>query len=107
MTGGRLDVFGEPLTTRRRTRGRVSHIGYVFQDPAASFNPLLTVADSIAEPLTVHRRELGAAAIRAEADALLESVHLPRGYGHRYPHELSGGQRQRAALARALALRPR
>ncbi|MFJ9567328.1 dipeptide ABC transporter ATP-binding protein [Streptomyces fuscichromogenes] len=106
VTGGRLEVFGEALTTRRRTRGRSGHIGYVFQDPAASFNPLLTIADSIAEPLIVHRRELGAKAIRAEAEALLESVHLPRAYADRYPHELSGGQRQRAALARALALRP-
>lgn len=105
-TGGELAVFGEPLTARRRTRGRAGHIGYVFQDPAASFNPLLTIADSIAEPLTVHRRELGAAAIRTEAEALLESVHLPRTYADRYPHELSGGQRQRAALARALALQP-
>ncbi|WP_316764574.1 ABC transporter ATP-binding protein [Streptomyces herbicida] len=106
VTGGRLDVFGEQLTTRRRTRGRAGHIGFVFQDPATSFNPLLTIADSIAEPLNVHRRELGAKAIRAEAEALLESVHLPRSYADRYPHELSGGQRQRAALARALALRP-
>ena len=105
-TGGELTVFGEPLTTRRRTRGRAGHIGYVFQDPAASFNPLLTIGDSIAEPLTVHRRELGAAAIRAETEALLNSVHLPSSYGDRYPYELSGGQRQRAALARALALRP-
>ncbi|MET8856056.1 ABC transporter ATP-binding protein [Streptomyces sp. NPDC004579] len=107
VTGGELDVFGEPLTSRRRARGRAGHIGYVFQDPAASFNPLLTVADSVAEPLAVHRRELTAAAIRAEAEALLEAVHLPRAHADRYPHELSGGQRQRAALARALALRPR
>ncbi|MFF4258661.1 dipeptide ABC transporter ATP-binding protein [Streptomyces sp. NPDC001663] len=106
VTGGQLDVFGEQLTTRRRIRRRPGHIGYVFQDPAASFNPLLTVADSIAEPLIVHRRKLGAQAVRAEAEALLESVHLPRSYADRYPHELSGGQRQRAALARALALRP-
>ncbi|MET9896064.1 ABC transporter ATP-binding protein [Streptomyces sp. NPDC006465] len=105
-TGGELTVFGQPLQARRRTRGRAGHIGYVFQDPAASFNPLLTIGDSIAEPLAVHRRELGATAIRTETETLLESVHLPRGYAGRYPHELSGGQRQRAALARALALRP-
>ncbi|MFI0967918.1 dipeptide ABC transporter ATP-binding protein [Streptomyces sp. NPDC021080] len=106
VTGGELDVFGTPLTTRRRARSRSGHIGYVFQDPAASFNPLLTVADSVAEPLLVHRRELTAAEVRAETETLLESVHLPRAYAGRYPHELSGGQRQRAALARALALRP-
>ncbi|MEU6372849.1 ABC transporter ATP-binding protein [Streptomyces sp. NPDC046909] len=105
-SGGRLDVFGEPLDRRRAARTRTGRIGYVFQDPATSFNPLLTIADSIAEPLTVHRRELGAEAIRARAEELLDSVHLPRAYADRYPHELSGGQRQRAALARALALRP-
>ena len=87
VTGGQLDVFGEQLPIRRRTRTRsqAGRIGYVFQDPAASFNPLLTVADSIAEPLIVHRRELGAKAVRAEAEALLESVHLPRSYADRYP----------------------
>ncbi|WP_051900664.1 ATP-binding cassette domain-containing protein [Streptomyces aureus] len=106
VTGGELDVFGVSRTARRRPRDRAGHIGYVFQDPAAAFNPLLTVADSVAEPLAVHRRDLTAAAIRAETEALLESVHLPRAYADRYPHELSGGQRQRAALARALALRP-
>ncbi|MGY5012552.1 dipeptide ABC transporter ATP-binding protein [Streptomyces sp. 900105755] len=118
VTGGQLELFGEPLprTSRKskparltrtprksRTAGR---IGYVFQDPATSFNPLLTIAESVAEPLVVHRRELGAREIRARAEALLEAVHLPRAYADRYPHELSGGQRQRAGLARALALRP-
>ncbi|KUN29511.1 glutathione ABC transporter ATP-binding protein [Streptomyces antibioticus] len=105
VTGGRLELFGEPLTRKRKAvAGR---IGYVFQDPATSFNPLLTITDSIAEPLVVHRRELGAKEIRTQAEALLEAVHLPRAYADRYPHELSGGQRQRASLARALALRPK
>ncbi len=115
VTGGQLELFGEPLTRKSqksrkprpsgkpRTAGR---IGYVFQDPATSFNPLLTIAESIAEPLVVHRRELGAKEIRAQAESLLEAVRLPRAYASRYPHELSGGQRQRAGLARALALRP-
>ncbi|MFF2463652.1 dipeptide ABC transporter ATP-binding protein [Streptomyces mirabilis] len=104
VTGGRLELFGEPLTRKPGTAGR---IGYVFQDPATSFNPLLTIAESVAEPLVVHRRELSAKEIRGQAEALLEAVHLPRAYADRYPHELSGGQRQRASLARALALRPK
>ncbi|WP_046727054.1 dipeptide ABC transporter ATP-binding protein [Streptomyces humi] len=103
VTSGELELFGAPLTRRRGSAGR---IGYVFQDPATSFDPLLTIAESVAEPLVVHRRELGAKEIRARAGALLEAVQLPRGLADRYPHELSGGQRQRAALARALALRP-
>ena len=115
VNAGELDVLGEPLAARGRLRrarrataaSRAGQIGFVFQDPATSFNPQLSIADCVGEPLAVHRRELGAAVRRAEVDALLESVQLPRGYGARYPHELSGGERQRAALARALALRPR
>jgi peptide/nickel transport system ATP-binding protein len=108
VTAGELDVLGEPLGEgRRRKRGHAGNIGFVFQDPATSFNPLLTIAESVAEPLIVHRRELGPRAIRAEAESFLDAVHLPpRTYADRYPHELSGGQRQRAGLARALALRP-
>ncbi|WNI17539.1 ABC transporter ATP-binding protein [Actinacidiphila sp. ITFR-21] len=111
ISGGALTVLGEPLPVRRRARGttvssRAGRIGFVFQDPAASFNPLLTIGDCVAEPLLVHRRELGRPAIRAQVGELLDSVHLPAGYADRYPHELSGGQRQRASLARALALRP-
>ncbi|MEV6765942.1 ABC transporter ATP-binding protein [Streptomyces sp. NPDC051105] len=106
VTGGRLELFGEPLTRTSRKSRTAGRIGFVFQDPATSFNPLLTIAESIAEPLVVHRRELGAKEIRAQAESLLEAVRLPRAYADRYPHELSGGQRQRAGLARALALRP-
>ena len=104
VTSGQLELFGEPLTGKRKTAGR---IGYVFQDPATSFNPLLTIAESIAEPLVVHRHELGAKEIREQAETLLEAVPLPRAYADRYPHALSGGQRQRASLARALVLRPK
>ncbi|MFC9330381.1 dipeptide ABC transporter ATP-binding protein [Kitasatospora sp. NPDC057015] len=115
VSSGELDVLGEPLASRGRLRrarrstagSRAGQIGFVFQDPATSFNPLLTIADCVGEPLAVHRRDLGGQAIRAEVESLLESVQLPRAYAARHPHELSGGERQRASLARALALRPR
>ncbi len=81
-------------------------IGFVFQDPATSFNPLLTIAECIAEPLVVHRRVSGARSARTRVNELLDAVQLPTAFGDRYPHELSGGQRQRASLARALALDP-
>jgi peptide/nickel transport system ATP-binding protein len=81
-------------------------IGFVFQDPAASFNPQLTIGECIAEPMLIHTRP-SAAQARKRVGELLESVQLPASYAGRYPHELSGGQRQRASLARALSLNPR
>ncbi len=81
-------------------------IGFVFQDPAASFNPHLTIGECVAEPFVIHRKEMSGAEQRAKEFELLDSVQLPAAYAARYPHELSGGQRQRASLARALALDP-
>src|SRR3712207_3355733 len=82
-------------------------IGFVFQDPAASFNPLLTIAQAVAEPLIVHGKARDVSSARDRVDELLEAVQLPRPYGDRFPHELSGGQRQRATLARSLARSPK
>jgi peptide/nickel transport system ATP-binding protein len=108
VTGGSLQVLGVEMNgvKERKVRPIRSRVGFVFQDPATSFNPLLTIAECVAEPLVVHGRARDARAARAKVDELLESVQLPRAYGDRYPHELSGGQRQRASLARALALDP-
>jgi peptide/nickel transport system ATP-binding protein len=108
ITGGSLEVLGhEMLGIRERAFKPVrSDIGFVFQDPASSFNPLLTIAQCVAEPLVVHKRSKNAASARKRVDELLEAVQLPKAFGDRYPHELSGGQRQRASLARALALEP-
>ena len=109
VTGGSLTVLGQEMlgVKERRFRPLRSDIGFVFQDPATSFNPLLTIAECVAEPLIVHRRVSDARAARARVDELLEAVQLPRAFGDRFPHELSGGQRQRASLARALALQPK
>lgn len=108
VTGGSLRVLGHELRGMRERdfRPARSNIGFVFQDPASSFNPLLTIAQCVAEPLIVHGRAGDAAAARPRVDELLEAVQLPRTFGDRYPHELSGGQRQRASLARSLALEP-
>ena len=81
-------------------------IGFVFQDPASSFNPLLTIADASPSRWSCTGGPPTPRAARARVDELLEAVQLPSAYGDRYPHELSGGQRQRASLARALALDP-
>lgn len=108
VTGGSLRVLGnEMLGIRERNfKPHRSDIGFVFQDPASSFNPLLTIAECVAEPLLVHHRARDVAAARPRVDELLEAVQLPKAFGDRYPHELSGGQRQRASLARSLALEP-
>ncbi|MEV7974112.1 ABC transporter ATP-binding protein [Cellulomonas sp. NPDC089187] len=108
VTGGSLSVLGTEMNGVRERDFRPvrRRIGFVFQDPATSFNPLLTIAQCVAEPLVVHGKARSAEEARARVDELLESVQLPPAYGDRFPHELSGGQRQRASLARAIALDP-
>ncbi len=79
----------------------------IFQDPYSSLNPRYTVFQSVAEPLTNHRRlgrqELFAAVCEALARAELKP---PASFVYSFPHQLSGGQRQRVAIARAIALHP-
>jgi peptide/nickel transport system ATP-binding protein len=108
VTGGSLSVLGHEMLGIREKEFKPlrSDIGFVFQDPASSFNPLLTIAECVAEPLLVHKKAGDVAAARPRVNELLEAVQLPRAFGDRYPHELSGGQRQRASLARSLALDP-
>ncbi|MBV7362832.1 ABC transporter ATP-binding protein [Actinomycetaceae bacterium TAE3-ERU4] len=108
VTGGSLNVLGCEMkeAKERDFRPIRSRIGYVFQDPAASFNPLLTIGECIAEPLIIHGHVNDVRAARPRVNELLDAVELASTYADRYPHELSGGQRQRASLARALALGP-
>ncbi|WP_328656592.1 dipeptide ABC transporter ATP-binding protein [Nocardia salmonicida] len=107
-TSGRVELQGVVLAglSRRELRGLRKHVALVHQDVSASLDPRRTVADSIGEPLQVHRAASGTL-LRAKVANLLESVRLPKDYAQRRPGELSGGQRQRVALARALALAPR
>ncbi len=80
-------------------------IGVVFQDPYASLDPRMRVAEIVGEPLRIHG--IGDAASRlAKAGELLAAVGLDPDMAARYPHQFSGGQRQRIAIARALACDP-
>jgi oligopeptide transport system ATP-binding protein len=76
----------------------------VFQDPSSSFNPRMTVASLVAEPMRLAGS--GGRKQRERVGELLPMVGLAAEHAGRYPHELSGGQRQRVGIARALALRP-
>jgi oligopeptide transport system ATP-binding protein len=76
----------------------------VFQDAGSSFNPRMTVASLIAEPM--HLAGASGEECRARVLELLPLVGLAAEHAERYPHDFSGGQRQRIGIARALALRP-
>ena len=108
VSGGSLKVLGVEMNgvKERDFKPKRADIGFVFQDPGSSFNPLMTIAQNVAEPLIVHGKYRDVAEAREYVGDLLEMVQLPRVYMNRFPHELSGGQRQRASLARALALKP-
>jgi microcin C transport system ATP-binding protein len=79
----------------------------VFQDPFGSLSPRMTVAEIIAEGLSVHEPSLTRPERSIRVAMALEEVGLATDIGDRYPHEFSGGQRQRIAIARAMVLKPR
>ena len=85
---------------------RWTDVAMVFQGAMNALNPVKTVGSQIVEPMRFHDTASGAAAEK-EAGELLELVGLPAAAAKRYPHEFSGGMRQRAAIAMALACRPK
>ncbi len=107
-TGGAVHFGGERIDqlSRDQLRPIRRQMQYVFQDPYASLNPMLSVGEAIAEPLHIHGlfEEMGGA---GWINQLLEMVGLSPSVAHRLPREFSGGQKQRISIARALALKPR
>ncbi|BFN37016.1 ABC transporter ATP-binding protein [Fidelibacter multiformis] len=82
-----------------------SDVQMIFQDPYASLNPRMTVAQIISEPLQLHTN-MSKTEQKERVGWLLDKVGLQPEQSRRYPHEFSGGQRQRVGIARALATNP-
>lgn len=108
IKGGRIFFQDRDVTEipERRLRPHRRLVQMIFQDPFASLNPRLTVYETLAEPLLVHR-VLDTSSVPKRVQILMDRVGLAARWMHRYPHEFSGGQRQRIAIARALALQPK
>ena len=106
-SSGSVTILGQSLAgkSRKSTRELRSNLGFVFQDPAGSINPRMSVYDAISEPLKL--RGDSVAEIDKRVAFLIDRVGLAANQLMRKSHELSGGQCQRVAIARALATNPK
>jgi oligopeptide transport system ATP-binding protein len=97
------DIFGLPRSVFRKMRREIQ---IIFQNPYASLNPRLSIAEIVGEPLEIFPDLVPRRGRRARVLELLDRVGLNPDAAGRHPHEFSGGQRQRIGIARALALKP-
>ena len=107
-TTGSIHFQGHDIThiSQHALRPTRRDIQMIFQDPAESLDPRMSVRAIIEEPFAIHG--IGTRGERIQqVNALLDRVGLPISAAERYPFEFSGGQRQRIGIARALALKPK
>jgi oligopeptide transport system ATP-binding protein len=104
---GSVRLLGQNLTTMSSSHVRRMrrHMQFVLQNPYSSLHPRMTIAQTLTEPLRVHR-SVPPNQMRERVAELLELVNMDPAVMHRYPNAFSGGQRQRIVIARALAVNP-
>ncbi|MCC6520321.1 MAG: ATP-binding cassette domain-containing protein [Tabrizicola sp.] len=107
-TAGRVVIDGDDVARMapEALRKKRPSMQMVFQDPQASLNPRMSLAEIVSEPLDEHTGWTRDQKLERVYE-LMDQVGLNRRFVNRFPHEFSGGQRQRIGIARALALKPR
>jgi oligopeptide/dipeptide ABC transporter ATP-binding protein len=107
-TSGQIKFNGEDIVgyNDNQMREMRRKMQIIFQDPYASLNPRMTVANILSEPLIIHKLFNNKQERIKRLYDLLDYVQLPKDALDKYPHEFSGGQRQRICIARALAVEP-
>jgi len=106
-SAGTIRYRGQDIASLKGADARRFGLGVqmIFQDPYASLNPRLRVAEIVGEAPRVHGI-VPAAELDDYIDRLMRRVGLDPSFKRRYPHQFSGGQRQRIGIARALAVKP-